>query len=264
MSKEEAIEVTGTVLETLPNAMFQVELENKMLVAQPSSCSEGWLAYEDALDASNPLFEPPALSEEHIAFLPYHLRLDRKPKGVVLPHAGQCWWIGCCTAIGRCRPRSRALAAVPLYGRTPWPAPSSRCSAAAARWCSFRASSRGASSPYCRNIPAPTPAAFPQSSAFCCRSATSSTIFDFSALKSLKIRIGSDAERAARCRRGCIRRPGVGKPADRRSSRDDRPPLDGKAVPAEDVAWPEGEVKLVTGSGQDDEGHGQGAAPTLA
>ena len=27
--KEEAIEVTGTVLETLPNAMFQVELENK-------------------------------------------------------------------------------------------------------------------------------------------------------------------------------------------------------------------------------------------
>lgn len=29
MSKEEAIEVTGTVLETLPNAMFQVELENK-------------------------------------------------------------------------------------------------------------------------------------------------------------------------------------------------------------------------------------------
>jgi translation initiation factor IF-1 len=29
MSKEEAIEVTATVLETLPNAMCQVELENK-------------------------------------------------------------------------------------------------------------------------------------------------------------------------------------------------------------------------------------------
>lgn len=29
MSKEDAIEVTATVLETLPNAMFQVELENK-------------------------------------------------------------------------------------------------------------------------------------------------------------------------------------------------------------------------------------------
>jgi translation initiation factor IF-1 len=29
MSKEEAIEVQATVLETLPNAMFRVELENK-------------------------------------------------------------------------------------------------------------------------------------------------------------------------------------------------------------------------------------------
>lgn len=28
MAKEEAITVTGTVLETLPNAMFRVELEN--------------------------------------------------------------------------------------------------------------------------------------------------------------------------------------------------------------------------------------------
>ncbi|NLJ41799.1 MAG: translation initiation factor IF-1 [Clostridiales bacterium] len=28
MSKEEAIEVEGTVVEALPNAMFQVELEN--------------------------------------------------------------------------------------------------------------------------------------------------------------------------------------------------------------------------------------------
>lgn len=29
MPKEEAIEVIGTVIETLPNAMFRVELENK-------------------------------------------------------------------------------------------------------------------------------------------------------------------------------------------------------------------------------------------
>jgi len=29
MAKEEAIKVEGTVLETLPNAMFKVELENK-------------------------------------------------------------------------------------------------------------------------------------------------------------------------------------------------------------------------------------------
>jgi len=32
MPKEDAIEVIGTVAETLPNAMFRVELENKHLV----------------------------------------------------------------------------------------------------------------------------------------------------------------------------------------------------------------------------------------
>ena len=32
MSKEDAIEVIGTVAETLPNAMFRVELENKHVV----------------------------------------------------------------------------------------------------------------------------------------------------------------------------------------------------------------------------------------
>ncbi len=32
MGKEEAIEVQGTVTETLPNAMFKVELENKHMV----------------------------------------------------------------------------------------------------------------------------------------------------------------------------------------------------------------------------------------
>ena len=32
MSKEELIETEGTVIESLPNAMFKVELENKHLV----------------------------------------------------------------------------------------------------------------------------------------------------------------------------------------------------------------------------------------
>jgi len=32
MPKEDAIEVVGTVMETLPNAMFRVELENKHVV----------------------------------------------------------------------------------------------------------------------------------------------------------------------------------------------------------------------------------------
>ena len=32
MAKEDSIQVEGTVLETLPNAMFKVELENKHMV----------------------------------------------------------------------------------------------------------------------------------------------------------------------------------------------------------------------------------------
>jgi translation initiation factor IF-1 len=32
MPKEDAIEVVGTVVETLPNALFRVELENKHMV----------------------------------------------------------------------------------------------------------------------------------------------------------------------------------------------------------------------------------------
>lgn len=32
MPKDDAIEVVGTVVETLPNAMFRVELENKHMV----------------------------------------------------------------------------------------------------------------------------------------------------------------------------------------------------------------------------------------
>ena len=37
MSKEEAIEMQGTVLETLPNTMFRVELENGHVVIAPIS-----------------------------------------------------------------------------------------------------------------------------------------------------------------------------------------------------------------------------------
>jgi translation initiation factor IF-1 len=32
MPKEDAFEVTGSIIETLPNAMFRVELENKHIV----------------------------------------------------------------------------------------------------------------------------------------------------------------------------------------------------------------------------------------
>ena len=37
MAKEEAIEVEGTIVEPLPNAMFQVELDNGHTASRPIS-----------------------------------------------------------------------------------------------------------------------------------------------------------------------------------------------------------------------------------
>jgi len=40
MAKEEPIKVDGKVLETLPNAMFKVELENKHVFESQSICKK--------------------------------------------------------------------------------------------------------------------------------------------------------------------------------------------------------------------------------
>ena len=45
MSKDDVIEVEGTVLEKLPNAMFQVELENVMTALFPSISAENFYSY---------------------------------------------------------------------------------------------------------------------------------------------------------------------------------------------------------------------------
>ena len=45
MSKKEAIEVEGTVVEPLPNAMFRVELANGHLVLAPYDLSRGRITY---------------------------------------------------------------------------------------------------------------------------------------------------------------------------------------------------------------------------
>ena len=45
MAKEEPIKVQGTVVETLPNAMFKVELENKhQVLAQPHFFDQPFVA----------------------------------------------------------------------------------------------------------------------------------------------------------------------------------------------------------------------------
>ena len=45
MAKEDAIEVMAVVVETLPNAMFKVEMENKhQVLAHVSGRMRGWTA----------------------------------------------------------------------------------------------------------------------------------------------------------------------------------------------------------------------------
>jgi long-chain acyl-CoA synthetase len=76
---------------------------------------DGWQAYEPALMAQPASFDPPALSPDHMSFLPYTSGSTGRPKGVVLTHAGQLWWIRCVQKYWPSDSSARALAAVPLY-----------------------------------------------------------------------------------------------------------------------------------------------------
>ena len=75
----------------------------------------GWQAYEPALRAAEPNFDPPALSGDHPSFQPYTSGSTGRPKGVVLTHGGQLWWVRAVQKYWPSTPQDRALAAVPLY-----------------------------------------------------------------------------------------------------------------------------------------------------
>jgi acyl-CoA synthetase (AMP-forming)/AMP-acid ligase II len=75
----------------------------------------GWQAYEPALMAQSDSFEPPALSPDHMSFLPYTSGSTGRPKGVVLTHAGQLWWVRAVQKYWPSEPSARTLTAVPLY-----------------------------------------------------------------------------------------------------------------------------------------------------
>lgn len=75
----------------------------------------GWHDYDAALAEVPPVFEPPALQPDDMAFLPYTSGSTGKPKGVVLPHEGQLWWLRCAQRYWPMEPWERALVAVPMY-----------------------------------------------------------------------------------------------------------------------------------------------------
>lgn len=75
----------------------------------------GWLDYAAALAGVSPEFQPPVLGAHHPAFQPYTSGSTGQPKGVVLDHEGQLWWVRCLKKHWPAGPGDRALAAVPLY-----------------------------------------------------------------------------------------------------------------------------------------------------
>ena len=74
-----------------------------------------WEDYEAAMASAEPTFEPPALEEDHLSFLPYTSGSTGRPKGVPLTHAGQLWWIRAYARHWPPSPDARNLVAVPLY-----------------------------------------------------------------------------------------------------------------------------------------------------
>ncbi len=75
----------------------------------------GWTDYESALMAVSANFDPPAIADDHLSFLPYTSGSTGKPKGVPLTHEGQLWWVRTVQKYWPSTPETRVLAAMPLY-----------------------------------------------------------------------------------------------------------------------------------------------------
>ena len=76
---------------------------------------DGWLDYETQLMAASADFDPPAIADDHLSFLPYTSGSTGRPKGVPLTHEGQLWWVRTVQKYWPSTPDTRVLAAMPLY-----------------------------------------------------------------------------------------------------------------------------------------------------
>ncbi len=108
---------TGAIVEeaATPHAKPVIDALGCPVRVRLHGASPGWQDYESALAAVGDRFEPPLLAPDHMCFLPYTSGSTGRPKGVVLTHAGQCWWLRCIFKYWPSSPDTRALVAVPLY-----------------------------------------------------------------------------------------------------------------------------------------------------
>src|SRR5438874_2942917 len=221
---------------------------------------EGWLDYESELQSSAPKFEPPALSGDHPSFQPYTSGSTGHPKGVILTHAGQMWWIRAVQRYWPVANTDRALTAVPLYHKN---------AMAGAIKTVLHA---GASTVILPNF---EPRRFLEtlSTYRCTHAGGVPAVFtlllqhrdlieklDFSALKVLKIGSAPTPRELQEAVEAAFKVPVMesyglteGGPVMIGS------PVDGRRVPKGScgVAWPEGEVKLVGADGKEAVGYGE-------
>ena len=252
----------GAVVETGANANVPRIVEDLGLGLRVmlDAGNQGWLDYEDELGVSDAAFAPPALSPDHMAFLPYTSGSTGKPKGVVLTHAGQLWWLDCLLRYWPMPAETRALVAVPLYHKNAMAGaikPMLAAGGSVVLLPDFKpARFLHALSDYrCTNASG-VPAVF----TLLLQERELIESLDFSSLKGLKI--GSaptpkkllDAVEAA-----------FGAPVSESYGLTEGgpvmigPPIDGRPVPRGScgIVWPEGEVKLVTAGGEESPGHGE-------
>jgi acyl-CoA synthetase (AMP-forming)/AMP-acid ligase II len=75
----------------------------------------GWTDYEEAMAAAGERFTPVPLEPGAVALMAYTSGSTGLPKGVVLTHESQAWWIARALELYPVDPEERSLVAVPLY-----------------------------------------------------------------------------------------------------------------------------------------------------
>lgn len=241
----------------IPGVIDELGITHRLALGEGAP---SWPDYDRELRNAPNDFEPPDIPSNHPAFLPYTSGSTGNPKGVVLTHAGQLWWIRAVAKYWPSSTESRALTAVPLYHKNAMAGaikPILHAGGTVVLLPDFepRRFLKALSSYRCTQTGA-VPAVFTRLLQH--RDLIES--LDFSALKSLKIGSAPVQEQlmqAVKDAFGCE----VGESYGLTEGGPVMigPPLDGRNTPFGScgVAWPEGEVMLIGPDGKENSSDGE-------